>query len=268
MTLRILAHVLLALGRYSLSMPISSSKRGPGRPGSSARWQSEFCNDRLNGPAPDRASYRSFATFSDPDGNRWLLQEVTTRLPGRIAGETALCLVDGPFAGIATCRKGAEGAREANLASDSKWSDWHASTWSASNPAKTCRNEPNCTREIGRSTVEPSKVRFSARIRAETFEGPWLHVGLAIPSLGPIYRDLPGRKRKIPRRRTGSGRVRERLDAVEIPLNSTNQSQNACHRFLFSLKGITTSPETFVRLLQSSAEHEVRCERVRSCGSR
>jgi len=59
MTLRILAHVLLALGRYSLSMPISSSKRGPGRPGSSARWQSEVCTDRLNGPAPDRASYRS-----------------------------------------------------------------------------------------------------------------------------------------------------------------------------------------------------------------
>jgi catechol 2,3-dioxygenase-like lactoylglutathione lyase family enzyme len=40
-------------------------------------------NGRVSGPAPDRSSYRSFASFSDPDGNGWLLQEVTTRLPGR-----------------------------------------------------------------------------------------------------------------------------------------------------------------------------------------
>ena len=39
---------------------------------------------RVGGPAPERSSYGSFATFSDPDGNGWLLQEVTTRLPGRI----------------------------------------------------------------------------------------------------------------------------------------------------------------------------------------
>jgi catechol 2,3-dioxygenase-like lactoylglutathione lyase family enzyme len=38
---------------------------------------------RLSGPAPDRGTYGSFATFSDPDGNGWLLQEITTRLPGR-----------------------------------------------------------------------------------------------------------------------------------------------------------------------------------------
>jgi catechol 2,3-dioxygenase-like lactoylglutathione lyase family enzyme len=38
---------------------------------------------RVGGPAPNHASYGSFATFSDPDGNSWLLQEVTTRLPGR-----------------------------------------------------------------------------------------------------------------------------------------------------------------------------------------
>jgi hypothetical protein len=33
---------------------------------------------------PERRSYRSFASFQDPDGNRWVMQEVTTRLPGRI----------------------------------------------------------------------------------------------------------------------------------------------------------------------------------------
>lgn len=38
---------------------------------------------RIRGPAPDHASYRTFATFSDPDGNGWLLQEIRTRLPGR-----------------------------------------------------------------------------------------------------------------------------------------------------------------------------------------
>jgi catechol 2,3-dioxygenase-like lactoylglutathione lyase family enzyme len=38
---------------------------------------------RVSGPAPDRASYGSFAAFSDPDGNGWLLQEIKTRLPGR-----------------------------------------------------------------------------------------------------------------------------------------------------------------------------------------
>jgi predicted enzyme related to lactoylglutathione lyase len=39
---------------------------------------------RISGPAPDRSTYGSFATFSDPDGNVWLLQEITTRLPGRV----------------------------------------------------------------------------------------------------------------------------------------------------------------------------------------
>lgn len=37
---------------------------------------------RVPGPHPERRSYGSFASFSDPDGNGWLLQEITTRLPG------------------------------------------------------------------------------------------------------------------------------------------------------------------------------------------
>jgi catechol 2,3-dioxygenase-like lactoylglutathione lyase family enzyme len=39
---------------------------------------------RLSGPDPKRTSYRSFCSFKDPDGNMWIVQEVTTRLPGRI----------------------------------------------------------------------------------------------------------------------------------------------------------------------------------------
>jgi catechol 2,3-dioxygenase-like lactoylglutathione lyase family enzyme len=53
----------------------------PATPG--AQFQSEGASGRVNGPAPDHASYRSFATFSDPDGNGWLLQEIKARLPGR-----------------------------------------------------------------------------------------------------------------------------------------------------------------------------------------
>ena len=40
-------------------------------------------NGRAGGPAPGHADYGSFAAFSDPDGNGWLLQEIKTRLPGR-----------------------------------------------------------------------------------------------------------------------------------------------------------------------------------------
>jgi catechol 2,3-dioxygenase-like lactoylglutathione lyase family enzyme len=52
----------------------------PGTPGA------QFLTDgsgRISGPAPQHATYGSFATFRDPDGNGWLLQEITTRLPGR-----------------------------------------------------------------------------------------------------------------------------------------------------------------------------------------
>jgi catechol 2,3-dioxygenase-like lactoylglutathione lyase family enzyme len=44
---------------------------------------------RLGGVDPERGSYRSFASFKDPDGNGWLFQEITTRLPGRVEGDTA-----------------------------------------------------------------------------------------------------------------------------------------------------------------------------------
>jgi catechol 2,3-dioxygenase-like lactoylglutathione lyase family enzyme len=43
-----------------------------------------FGRHRVSGPDPEHGSYRSFASFRDPDGNGWLLQEITTRLPGRI----------------------------------------------------------------------------------------------------------------------------------------------------------------------------------------
>ena len=52
-----------------------------GTPG--AQFRRDGTSGRVRGPAPDHASYGSFATFSDPDGNSFLLQEIKTRLPGR-----------------------------------------------------------------------------------------------------------------------------------------------------------------------------------------
>ena len=49
-----------------------------------AQFQPDGTSGRVGGPAPDHTSYGSYATFNDPDGNGWLLQEITTRLPGRI----------------------------------------------------------------------------------------------------------------------------------------------------------------------------------------
>jgi hypothetical protein len=53
----------------------------PTAPG--AQFYGQNMSGRVNGPAPDHASYSSFATFSDPDGNSYLLQEIRARLPGR-----------------------------------------------------------------------------------------------------------------------------------------------------------------------------------------
>ena len=53
-----------------------------------AQFRPNGSSGRAGGPAADHASYRSFATFNDPDGNTWLLQEITARLPGR--GESSV----------------------------------------------------------------------------------------------------------------------------------------------------------------------------------
>jgi catechol 2,3-dioxygenase-like lactoylglutathione lyase family enzyme len=82
---------------------------------------------RASGPAPDHATYRSFATFSDPDGNRWLLQEITTRLPGRIdATETAF----GSASDLASALRRAEaahGQHERRTGQrDADWPSWYS----------------------------------------------------------------------------------------------------------------------------------------------
>jgi catechol 2,3-dioxygenase-like lactoylglutathione lyase family enzyme len=82
---------------------------------------------RESGPAPDHASYSSFATFSDPDGNTWLLQEITTRLAGRIdTAETAFAST----ADLASALRRAEAAHgeheQRTGERDENWPDWYA----------------------------------------------------------------------------------------------------------------------------------------------
>ena len=96
-----------------------------GKPG--AQFQPNGASGRVSGPAPNHATYRSFATFSDPDGNGWLLQEVTTRLPGRIdAAETAFAST-ADLASALRRAEAAHGEHEKRTGQrDADWPDWYA----------------------------------------------------------------------------------------------------------------------------------------------
>jgi catechol 2,3-dioxygenase-like lactoylglutathione lyase family enzyme len=98
----------------------------PGTPG--AQFRSDL-DERVSGPAPEHATYGSFATFGDPDDNKWLVQEVTERLPGRLnPAETT----------FASTTDLANAMRRASIAHDGheqragggydvNWPDWYAS---------------------------------------------------------------------------------------------------------------------------------------------
>ncbi len=82
---------------------------------------------RINGPADEPASYHSFASFKDPDGNGWLLQEVTTRLPGRVDTETTFASA-ADLAGALRRAGAAHGEHEKRNGGqyDENWADWYA----------------------------------------------------------------------------------------------------------------------------------------------
>jgi catechol 2,3-dioxygenase-like lactoylglutathione lyase family enzyme len=96
-----------------------------GAPG--ARFHPAGADDRVSGSAPDDQSYRSYASFSDPDGNGWLLQEVTARLPGRVdPAETSFALA-ADLAGALRRASAAHGKHEERIgAADQNWPDWYA----------------------------------------------------------------------------------------------------------------------------------------------
>ena len=96
-----------------------------GTPG--ARFHPAGTNGRVSGPAPDQRSYGSFASFSDPDGNGWLLQEVTTRLPGRVdSAETSFASAS-DLASALRRAAAAHGEHEKRTGrADADWPDWYA----------------------------------------------------------------------------------------------------------------------------------------------
>jgi catechol 2,3-dioxygenase-like lactoylglutathione lyase family enzyme len=81
------------------------------------------------GPDPEHRSYGSFATFSDPDGNRWLLQEVTARLPGRIDSASTTFGSASDLASAMQRASVAHGDHEKRHGGeyDANWPDWYAS---------------------------------------------------------------------------------------------------------------------------------------------
>lgn len=88
-------------------------RTGPGQPA-------------LKGVHPQRATYSSFATFNDPDGNSWLLQEVTTRLPGRVEGDATFSSIT-DLAGALRRAETAHGEHEKRLGErDKDWPSWYA----------------------------------------------------------------------------------------------------------------------------------------------
>jgi catechol 2,3-dioxygenase-like lactoylglutathione lyase family enzyme len=81
---------------------------------------------RLSGPDPERPSYGSLATFSDPDGNAWLIQQVTSRLPGRVDADTTFASST-ELAQALRRAAAAHGAHEKQIGRhDDNWPEWYA----------------------------------------------------------------------------------------------------------------------------------------------
>jgi catechol 2,3-dioxygenase-like lactoylglutathione lyase family enzyme len=82
---------------------------------------------RASGPDPERRTYNSYASFRDPDGNGWLLQEITARLPGRVDGNTTFTSSSDLAAALRRAAA-AHGEHEKRSGGqhDVNWPDWYA----------------------------------------------------------------------------------------------------------------------------------------------
>jgi catechol 2,3-dioxygenase-like lactoylglutathione lyase family enzyme len=81
----------------------------------------------LSGPDPERRSYASFASFSDPDGNSWLVQEVTARLPGRVDADDTTFTSSAELASALRRAEAAHGEHEKRIGQrDADWPNWYA----------------------------------------------------------------------------------------------------------------------------------------------
>jgi catechol 2,3-dioxygenase-like lactoylglutathione lyase family enzyme len=80
----------------------------------------------VGGFAPDHGSYGTYAVFNDPDGNGWLLQEVTTRFPGRVAGDTTYGSVSDLSQALRRAEKAHIEHEKRTGERDANWPDWYA----------------------------------------------------------------------------------------------------------------------------------------------
>jgi catechol 2,3-dioxygenase-like lactoylglutathione lyase family enzyme len=86
-----------------------------------------FGRARASGPDAEHRSYRSFASFHDPDGNGWLFQEITTRLPGRIDSAATTFASASDLASAFRRAEAAHGEHEKRTGkADPSWPDWYA----------------------------------------------------------------------------------------------------------------------------------------------
>jgi len=87
-----------------------------------------FGRRRVSGADPEHRSYRSFASFSDPDGNGWLFQEITTRVPGRIDPAATTFASVNDLASAFRRAGAAHGEHEKRTGGqrDENWPDWYA----------------------------------------------------------------------------------------------------------------------------------------------
>ena len=86
-----------------------------------------FGRRRVSGRDPEHRSYRSFASFKDPDGNGWLFQEITTRLPGRIEATATTFASANDLASSFRRAEAAHGEHEKRTGQrDANWADWYA----------------------------------------------------------------------------------------------------------------------------------------------
>jgi len=87
-----------------------------------------FGRRRIGGPDAEHGSYRSFASFRDPDGNGWLFQEITTRLAGRIDSASTTFASANDLAAAFRRAEAAHGKYETRIGQgrDASWADWYA----------------------------------------------------------------------------------------------------------------------------------------------
>ncbi len=92
---------------------------------------------RVSCPDPDHRSYRSCASFSDPDGNGWLLQEVTARLPGRVGADATTFTSSAELAAALRRAAAEHGEHEKRTSQhDADWPDWYAEYMAAEQSGK------------------------------------------------------------------------------------------------------------------------------------